>query len=230
MDENEELAGDPLALSRLDVISCGLGGAVLLGLVFSIVRHETPVNVSAAPFILVEWRVEKCSKAGVRPLVNVVVTPPPESSSPPIDLPIEEFDLRTGLLKDERIRQHTDALIFQKGDFQLMGFSRFGDESGLLTTAGDEVRDDNASSTPVFRLRIANPEPGPWRFQIRYQNNQNARELSDDQARNEIQVRTRAYTREERGAIEQNDGKWVPFGEVDSGVQVKITPSSGSRN
>jgi hypothetical protein len=133
------------------------------------------------------------------------------------------------MLKDFSSRTRTDSFVFQTGDFQLMGFSRFGDESPLLTKAGEEVRDDNASDTPVFRLRIADPKPGEWCFQARYQNNQNARDLSDDQAKNTIRVHAKAYTHESRDAMESKDNNPVSFGMVDSGVCVAIAPASVSR-
>lgn len=223
MDDQDVEITDPLALSRLDVISCGLGGAVLLGIVFTVVRHQPPAAVSAPPFILIEWKV-KSAKDEVFPLINAVIQPP--AGAEEFDLPLEEFDLRTGRLKSPSMRQKPDSLIYRTGTFELLGFSRFGDEDPIRTTkAGVVVVDDNASSTPTFRIRIANPQAGEWQFRARYQNNRNARNLSDDQALNTIQVFARAFTREKPNAIEGSPNpKPLSFGMTDDGISVTVMP------
>lgn len=226
MDDQELDIGDPLALSRLDVISCGLGGAVLLGIVFTIVRHQAPTTVSAPPFILVEWRVEG-EKDGVFPLINAVVQPP--NGAKEFDLPIEEFDVRTGRFKPPEKRQQPNSPIYSTaGNYELLGFSRFGDEEAVrLTKSGGVVRDDNASSNPTFRLRIANPDPGEWHFKARYQNNRNARFLSDEQAANTIRVFARAFIREKADAIEGASNPMpITFGLTDEGLKVSVSPAA----
>lgn len=227
MDDFDESDLDPLALSRLDVISCGLGGAVLLGLVFSIVRQQSPSTVSSPPFIHVVWEVDSV-RDNVHPLINAVITPPDGDS---FDLPLEDFD-PAGRLKPLADRRFDNGRLDQLGGFTLLGFSRFGEMSRVLRTkSGDVVRNDNESPKQVYQLLIANPASGDWTFKARYQNNRNSHELSDEDVVNSIKVDTRVYLRSESAAIEGADvGEEIRFGQTTpTGISSSIPVYSQER-
>lgn len=222
MANSNDEGGDPLALSRLDVISCGLGGAVLLGIVFSVVRHKPPVEVSAPPFILIEWEVSNVvEESKVFPLINAVITTP---SGVEFDLPLEDFD-SAGRSKRPVERQEPNSAMYESGDYSILGFSRFGDDSPLLRSpSGALIANRNDSTTPTYQLHIANPVAGPWKIKARYQYNVNSRALGDQDIKNKIRITTRAYTRDNPTvAVAKDSQEEVPFGQTNSlGIDLVI--------
>lgn len=222
MASTNEDTGDPLALSRLDVISCGLGGAVLLGIVFSVVRHKPPAEVSAPPFILIEWDVSNVAQdSKVFPLINAVIRTP---NGDEFDLPLEDFD-SAGRSKWPVERREPNSPLYESGDFSILGFSRFGDDSPLLRNpSGVLIANRNDSTTPTYQLHIANPIPGPWKIKARYQYNVNSRALGDADVKNRIRITTRAYTRDNPiVAVAEDSQCEVPFGQTNSaGIDLVI--------
>lgn len=148
--DEEPRRSNPLELSRLDLISCALGGAVFLGLIFSVVRQTPPVLTSAPPFIESRWVVRGEPDA----LLNLRIKPPEGSA---FDLPLEELDLESGRPKGSA------SSLGALGIFRLLGFSRYGRNALFL----DQPREE---ATRVFKLLILQPVPGVWKLEARYQN------------------------------------------------------------
>lgn len=133
-----------LATSQLDIISCGLGAAILLGLVFSIVKDKPPVELSSAQFILVDWWT---GPANTDVELHFIVTPP---NGPTEEFsPAKWFDLETGQRRPDR------------PGFKL---DEYGDFAVIMKGAGTPP--DGFRSGPS--IWVSSPRAGEWKFQARY--------------------------------------------------------------
>lgn len=188
MEEEDIDSGDKLAMSFLDVISCGFGGAVLLGLIFMVVRHGGATQTSSPDFIHVTWQVQENNSKVIYPLINAVIRPPDGAS---FDLDIELFDLTTG-----RLKQNVESPLLPGEEISILGFSRFGERQVFQTSSGDQTRNDNDSSTPQYQLHITNPRPGLWQIGTRYQNVRNFTSVPPGALRgNQIKIDVTGITR-----------------------------------
>lgn len=151
-NDSIEEESDDLALSRLDIVSCGLGGAILLCLIFSIIRSSPPIVASAPPFINATFIVKD-----PQVLLNVYLKPPGEAG---FEIPLEDFNLAIGRLKPPTERKRNIPLTPPE-DIYLLGFSRHGHDAMLLANQTGERR---------FVVVIERPRPGRWQVEARYQN------------------------------------------------------------
>lgn len=141
---SDEHGGNSLVISQLDVISCGLGGAILLGLVFSVVRTPSPVDTSSPEYIAVEWFA-----SDVNAQFNLIVQPP---DGPETELSHDEwFDPRSGGVRVEK--QETFPLR-EYGVFQIIDYHK------RKKVTGDVFES--------FTLFIGAPAEGDWRINVRY--------------------------------------------------------------
>lgn len=191
-----EQGDDTLSMSFLDVISCALGAAVILGLVFSIVRREASVTTSSPEFIRLTLHTAS-SEPDVHPLLNVIVKPPGHAEG--FDLVLEDFDLVRGRPRPRAERRDRGLPI---DNLRLFGFSRHGEHRKFLAGDGQEVLDANASDLAVYRLMVKVPEPGEWQFDVRFaglKGAEDAEDLSDAQLFTTIRVRASVATRDSQG-------------------------------
>lgn len=160
MDEIEQ-STDVVNASALDVISCGLGAAVLLFLILSVVRSQPQESASVEEFITVEFRVSQDSHALVTPLVKV------PGRTEPIRIPLLAVDRTTGRFdvtarKDDVNEDDMNQLAAAAtGGYDLLGFSLEGDFRARYETTGEDR---------IFRMHISGPNPGQWRIGARYYN------------------------------------------------------------
>jgi hypothetical protein len=181
---------DTLSLSSLDVISCGLGAAVLLGVIFAVVKHESPVTTSSPQFILVE--LSAVGQDPVQPLLNVVVQPPHFAYA--FDILLEDFDLERGVPKPNAQRLRPELPI---DNFRLLGFSRDGTAERNETA----LPNHNAAARAIYRLLIHEPYAGNWGFAARYQGPRNSSRLSAEQVASKVDITLEAITRDSSGAL-----------------------------
>lgn len=206
--DDEPRRSNPLELSRLDLISCALGGAVFLGLIFSVVRQAPPVLTSAPPFIESRWVVRGNPNA----LLNLRIQPPGHAA---FDLPLEELDLESG-----RPKQGKAQFLETLGAFRLLGFSRHGDGAAFL---------DQPQQVParVFKLLIHLPAPGPWKLDARYQNRTDLDTKAELEApRAPILVERTIVTRDRPS--QQKTWRLTP-GELTLTDEIKIPPYPGAK-
>lgn len=194
MEEEEFDSGDKLAMSFLDVISCGFGGAVLLGLIFMVVRYGGATQTSSPDFIHVTWQIQENNSKVIYPLINAVICPPDGVA---FDLDIELFDLITG-----RLKHNVESPLLSGEEISILGFSRFGERQVFQTASKDRIRNDNDSSTPQYQLHITNPRPGLWQIGTRYQNVRNFVSVpSGDLRANQIRVDVSGITRQSKAQL-----------------------------
>jgi hypothetical protein len=160
-----EQTEDTLALSYLDVISCGLGAAVLLFLVLSLVKAQSPaLAVPTGKFVVTVFTLtpESGSAPYIRP--NVRITPPggewaelalenraePAGRVGPADFPTDEL----------RSRRFAALNAAVKDGIYLTGFA-FRSDHRLQLVA------DGAPAKPlVFTVSLLKPTPGEWRIDL----------------------------------------------------------------
>lgn len=191
---------DPLALSRIDVISCGLGGAVLLALVFMLVRHTTPVEVSAPPFITVHWEIVG-NTGDYTPIITPIVKPPEAPYA--FDIHLADFDLEGNQQPKPPGERERSNEYYEPdwGTYTLYGFSRFRPDIDLES----EVNPFEATiPNPVYRLNIASPKSGNWRFGVRFESIAEGRSRHADLNLGEtkIIVKFSIITREQKRIME----------------------------
>lgn len=135
MQTSEE---DTLQLSFLDVLSCGLGAAVLLFLVFSVIGAKPPESLSAPQFITI-WGQFEPADAEIRLFLR-----PPEPMKPRMFcVGANSAHCRPGTLANGRLTNTDAGAIFP------------------------QLAPDSANPRH-FTLRILEPATGLWRFTFRY--------------------------------------------------------------
>jgi hypothetical protein len=143
---------DTLSLSFLDLISCGLGGAIFLSLIFSVVRQDKPSALTSQHFLDV---TVECADSDA--VLNLVVTPPRGAAH---FLPVTTFDSVTGLLPV----QHE---LRKSGEIMLLGFSGYG-EVKLAVKQGQ-----------LYKLLVHDPKPGHWMVEVQYRDRRNWTNLAN---------------------------------------------------
>ena len=152
------------ALSRLDVISCGLGAAVLLCLPAFVTRVPAPVDLSAEPAVLISFKVlPDIAEAGgageaeggpeAVPILGILVTPPGGSQ-----IALSERDFRPDGSPKPRLRLPAALKLVSLR----VGAPAPppGREPGPSREVGREVR-----------LLIVAPRPKTWWFDVVLENN-----------------------------------------------------------
>lgn len=166
-EDDGGLEDSTLTYIFLDVISCGLGGAILLGVILAVPREQKALPVSAAPYLVVRVEVEDTAvpRDDTLPLPNIWLKPPGADG---FDLPLEQFDLATGRSR-RGAELHPSLAGLDRGGSQVFvtGFYRHGEGRADLDPAGAPA---GAPRAPLYELRVTEPPAGEWRFQVRYQN------------------------------------------------------------
>lgn len=161
MDETEQSV-DAVNSSALDVLSCGLGAAVLLFMILSVVRSQPKESGSVEEYVTVEFRVKQSSHALVTPLVKV------PGQTKPIRIPLLAVDRTTGRFDPSSRKDGVSVddmnhlAASATGAYDLLGFALEGDYRASYQEAGEDR---------VFRLHISGPNPGEWQIGARYFNN-----------------------------------------------------------
>lgn len=143
--------GDTLSLSRLDVVSCALGAAIILGLVLSVKREIPPVQVPSETVVVVVWQVDSLPD-GERPLANLRLQLP---SGEAVDLPLDDFTSH-GVLRAAPKTKAGRLLAASAAEVVVGGISYFGD-SAHATSSAD----------PSYSLYLLDPVPGDWHVMMR---------------------------------------------------------------
>lgn len=138
-----ELEADTLALSFLDVISCGLGAGIFLGLIFSVTRSSPSVDATAERFLDITFTVDSND-----PVLNVFLKPPGKAG---YFLPLVELDGHTGKFSAASCAAHPEL-----NKITFLGFSTFG-----------ELRIESGTSQ-VFNFLIEDPAIGDWTVDVLY--------------------------------------------------------------
>lgn len=202
----------------LDVISCGLGGALLLGVILAVPKEQQKTAVSTAPYVVLRAEVwdEKDAVPDFQALPNVWIKPPGAESG--FDLPLEQFDLKTGRSRrGVEVHPNLAANGLDNTQLFLTGFFRHAEGVAELAESKDRP------SVPLYELVIAEPPAGEWEFRIRYQNR---RDLLDflDPAKGKIpavSVRVAAYAANASTAM-PDKGTPLEFGQRGQPVKVNI--------
>lgn len=150
---------DTLSLSRLDVISCALGAAILLFLSLSAIRIQKPSETSATRFLHVSVDLVSGMDRRDSPVITFFVTPP--GGQTPIDVPAFAFDPVSGRLRPEATALVSFTRLLEKGTFHV---------SGSAIEADRERREAPASAY----LTITDPVPGEWLFQFAVTNSRDS--------------------------------------------------------
>lgn len=140
-----------LGLSFLDVLSNGLGVAVLLFIVLSSMRSAGEVaETGGEHFIRLKWTV-----FDPQAIIQAWIAPPGGSADPRDFFPLQEAD------NGSQIFNHPQA----KGKVVLFGFTDRG-SNAALPAGKKEAR--------VYVMRIQAPDEGKWRFGALYVNRADA--------------------------------------------------------
>jgi hypothetical protein len=193
MTEEQLNNPDTVNASALDVISCGLGAAVLLFLVLSVVRADTRTSASTEEFIEILISLSGTSDALIVPVLQ------PPGASKPIVVPLLAIDRVTGRFRPDSAKLGVDPdqmskLLEAAQEYQMLGF----------TIAGDYRVTEYKSGKKEFRVNILVPAPGEWKVSCRYFNaDSTARvpRVGDPPIHTELVVKTRKDTKEFAGTI-----------------------------
>lgn len=151
MDDEYTNGSDSLAMSQLDVISCGLGGAVLLGLVFSVIGSTPPVETSAPEYVAVEFFTSTDDS-----VVSLLIRPPDYSE---VELDIEEWFDESGHVRAEK----RDSFPLQSfGEFQLIVTQH------NARTKRDVDEDGSSEEFDCITILVGSPAGGNWAFNTRF--------------------------------------------------------------
>lgn len=140
MHLEESLEESALETSRLDVISCGLGGAVLLAIIFSVIKEIPPAKVGAPPYIA--FAFEHGEKGAI---VDLILGFP--------DGTRRQFDLKRDFLADGSLTNELNA------HFAPLGVIHLTRDISIIPNSRRPFRNT---------LWISNPKLGEWSFAIRY--------------------------------------------------------------
>lgn len=163
-DENE----DTLSISFLDVISCGLGAAVLLFLVLSIVQIKEPAQGTPSPgFIVAVFRLAPMHgerSLYIRPNVRIshengdwTELPLENRPNPPVGkISATEFPSN-----DPRSARFAALNARVKGGIYLTGFT-FNSKDRLRAVS--EGRGNNGPL--AFSITLLKPEQGKWKIDL----------------------------------------------------------------
>ncbi len=148
---------DTLALSRLDVISCALGAAILLFLTLSAIRIRPPSETSARMFVHVSVELTSGAAREDAPIITFFVTAPDDPK--PFDVPGYAFDPRSGLLRTSMMTSERVARLRETGVYQV---------AGSCIDRGVTLEDGATTA----HLTILLPLPGEWSFRYTVSNSQ----------------------------------------------------------
>jgi hypothetical protein len=207
--------GSMLGYIFLDVISCGLGGAILLGVILAVPRDQKAIAVSTAPYLVVRLEVTDLEgKPDLQALPNLWVKPP---TGPGADLPLEAFDLKTGRSQPgARVFRGPAARELGRTEVFLTGFFRHADGAAQVG------QDENAMKVPLYELRLTEPPAGVWEFRARYQNR---RDLGDllGKGMPAIKARLVGYVAGSGRPAESKETR-IEFGGLGEPVTLNVTP------
>ena len=156
---------DPLAVSRLDVISCALGAAVILFLCFAAVRSRPPVELWADASIELSARIE--AEPGSRPTLTFLAQPPGEQRFLPVWPRL--FNASTGELAGEQL-DNPISLALLKGiepEGRLLLTGGLIDLALPATIAAVDAGPATTARTYLADLLILKPKSGEWKFRLK---------------------------------------------------------------
>lgn len=151
MDDDYANGADAMAMSQLDVISCGLGGAVLLGLVFSIVGNTAPIETSAPEYVAVEFFMSDRES-----VVSLLIRPPEYSE---LELDVDEWFDESGHV---RLEKQATSPLRSYGEFQLIVSPR------EKRTKRDVDEDGIPQEYDCVTVLVGAPVGGKWSFNVRF--------------------------------------------------------------
>jgi hypothetical protein len=149
MADYEEEA-DNLETSQLDVISCGLGAAALLAIVFSIVKDTPPVDLSAPKFVKVVFACDQPKSQ-----FDVIITPPP-GGSPEQTIRVSDYFSPSGTPIPG-----SSFPIEGAGTFQIRSVAP--DDQAIVN-----VLDGKTATHLIYSIDVYNPIAGKWGFDLLY--------------------------------------------------------------
>lgn len=172
MSDEEAKEDGALGYIMLDLVSCGLGSAILLGVILSITRYQAPSGVPTAPYLLVRLELKQPASSGagepadLNALPNLWIRPPGHKG---FDLPIELFNLDTGRVRSgKELDPHFAPFQMTNSQFYICGFDRHGE--------GEAYGAVGAQRVPIYLLLITDPPVGDWEFRVRYMSRRDLRE------------------------------------------------------
>lgn len=216
----DELEDAGLTYIYLDVISCGLGGAILLGVILASPREQKPLAVATAPYLSV--RAEISSPDGVPDadaLPNLWVKPPGAAAG--FDLPLEKFDLKTGRAR-RGVEVHPELAFVGVSETQIFLTGFYRHDSARAEQLPQDV--ETRMRGGLFEALITEPPAGAWEFRIKYQNRRKIETyLADGKQIPAIRVELTAQAAGSATA-EVNEGKEKPilFGTLSDPVMVSV--------
>jgi hypothetical protein len=152
---------DNLETSQLDVISCGLGGAALLAIVFSIVKDTPPVELSAPRFVKVVFACDHPKSQ-----FDIVIQPPPSFSGEKV-IRVSDFFSPSGVPIPGSSFPIEGAGTFRvrsvASDDQVLLMVL---ESGATRTKGSATV--GTANHVVYSIDVYNPVEGEWVFDLLY--------------------------------------------------------------
>ena len=210
MTEDQTNNPDTVNASALDVISCGLGAAVLLFLVLSIVRADSKASASTDEFIEILISLSGTSDALIVPVLQ------PPGASKAVVVPLLAIDRVAGRFRPDPAKLGVDPdemskLIEAAQEYQMLGFS----------ISGDYRVSEYKSGKREFRVNILRPKPGEWKISCRYFNadrTAHVPRISDPPVRIELIVKTRNDTKEVANTI--------GFAKQASPITITVPPDS----
>jgi hypothetical protein len=210
---------DSLNYIFLDVISCGLGGAILLGVILAVPKVPKPTAVASAPYLAVRTNVTASDgkTPDVDALPNIWIQAPGQVDG--FDMPLELFDLKTGRVRSTAsIPQLADVGITNSQIF-LTGYFRHAEGEAELIPIAKEVK------SAYYELILTQPAAGQWKFRIRYQNRRNIADYVGEQAP-PICVALSVHLGSAATATNPDRDKPISFGAFSSQVSVTIPGAS----
>jgi len=151
----EEGESDPMAMAMLDLLSCGIGGAILLFIIFAVVTPFSSAPPRSEPFLMAKFR----STSQDVQFEPIILWAPPERTLPGLgDWTTISFQQST-LLPGGIAEPPPSGLNGVAKDLRLFGFSRYG-----LA----ERRSGGGQGERSFIIQVFGPKPGHWRFGMRF--------------------------------------------------------------
>jgi hypothetical protein len=163
---------DSLNYIFLDVISSGLGGAILLGVILAIPKSPKPTTLTAAPYLTVRATVTDTGnppKPDLDARPNLWIQAPGQPDG--FDLPLEAFDPCTGRSRSAASIPQFAAAGVTDSQLFLTGYFRHADGAADLIPVADEAQ------AAFYEFQITRPPPGKWTFKMRYQNRRGLTDL-----------------------------------------------------
>lgn len=140
---------NPIELSFLDVMSCGMIAAMFLALVFSVIGEVPPRELTSMPYLDMLIEIDQTNS-------SLGVAFRSELDNEWVILPMEQFDLnRTGQLKESASVWKTRLAPY--GSFQLLGFKPYFRSSRSTTSSSESIQ---------MIVHIENPARGQWQFAL----------------------------------------------------------------